>query len=65
MKLSDLETQGGKIAVVLLLILYLSMMGFILVRHNDLQETGRVLISNAFTSLMTLLLTYLAKRNGN
>jgi hypothetical protein len=33
------------------------------VTKHDPQETGRVLISNAFTSLMTLLLAKLGKSN--
>jgi hypothetical protein len=61
----DLETEGGKLAVIILLLVYLSVMAVYLhATHHDPQETGRVLISNAFTSLMTLLLAKLGRGDG-
>lgn len=55
-----LESEGAKMAVILFMLIYLSSMAFILHEtHHDPQETGRVLLSNAFTSLMTLLLAKL------
>jgi hypothetical protein len=60
-----LGTEGGKLAVIIGMIVYLSAIAVYLhATHSDPQETGRVLISNAITSLMTLLLTRLGK-NGN
>ena len=63
MQFQFLETEGAKLAVIIFMLVYLSVMAVImhLTRH-DPQETGRVLISNAFTSLMTLLLTKLGDK---
>ena len=54
------ETEGGKIVTIVFLLLWLSVLAIAmhLTRH-DPQETGRVLLSNAFTGLMTLLLAKL------
>jgi hypothetical protein len=58
------ETEGGKIAVIIFMVVWLSALAFVMhVTKHDPQETGRVLISNAFTSLMTLLLAKLGKTN--
>jgi hypothetical protein len=57
-----LESEGGKIAVIIFMVLWLSALSFIMhLTKHDPQETGRVLISNAFTGLMTLLLAKLGK----
>ena len=63
MQLQFLETEGAKLAVIIFMLVYLSVMAVIMHRtRHDPQETGRVLISNAFTSLMTLLLTKLGDK---
>lgn len=50
-------------AVILFMLIYLSAMALIMHEtHHDPQETGRVLLSNAFTSLMTLLLAKLGDK---
>jgi hypothetical protein len=55
-----LESEGGKLAVVIFMILWLSVIAvWMHLTGHDPQETGKVLISNAFTSLMTLLLAKL------
>ena len=57
-----LESEGGKLAIVIFMLLWLSAIAtFMHLTGHDPQETGRVLLSNAFTSLMTLLLTKLGK----
>ena len=57
-----LESDGGKLAVLIFMLVYLSLLAFIMhLTKHDPQETGKVLLSNAFTSLMTLLLTKLGK----
>lgn len=58
-----LESEGAKMAVILFMLIYLSVLAFILHEtHHDPAETGRVLLSNAFTSLMTLLLAKLGDK---
>lgn len=63
MNFQFLESEGAKMAVILFMLVYLSILAFILheTRH-DPGETGRVLLSNAFTSLMTLLLAKLGDK---
>lgn len=47
-------------AVILFMLIFLSIIAVVMhATHHDPQETGRVLLSNAFTSLMTLLLAKL------
>lgn len=59
---SFLESEGGKIAVIVSMIVFLAVMAFIMHEtHRDPGEESKVLISNAFTGLMTLLLTKLGK----
>lgn len=65
MDFRGLESEGAKMAVLLFLLLYLSLLAVLMhVTHRDPQETGRVLLSNAFTSLMTLLLAKLGDKKG-
>jgi len=62
MNFESLHTEGGKLFITLGLLLWLSLIAVVM--HffgKDPNETGRVLLSNAFTSLMTLLLTKLGK----
>jgi hypothetical protein len=61
-----LETEGGKLAVIIFMLVWLSTIAvWMHLSGHDPQETGRVLLSNAFTSLMTLLLAKLGgKTNG-
>lgn len=60
MDLKFLESEGSKMAIIIFMLVYLSVLAFVLHEtHHDPQETGRVLLSNAFTSLMTLLLAKL------
>ncbi len=58
-----LETEGGKMAVIIFMLLWLSAIavGMVLSGHTP-QETGRVLLSNAFTGLMTLLIAKLGDK---
>jgi len=54
------ETEGGKIAIIVVLLVWLSILAAAMhLTNHDPQETGRVLLSNAFTGLMTLLLAKL------
>jgi len=58
-----LESEGGRLAVVVFMILWLSVIAvWMHMTGHDPQATGKVLISNAFTSLMTLLLTKLGEK---
>ena len=60
-----LETEGGKIAVIIFMLLWLSGIAiYLLASGHTPQETGRVLLSNAFTSLMTLLLAKLGDKKA-
>jgi mannitol-specific phosphotransferase system IIBC component len=55
-----LETEGGQMAVTIFMILWLGTIAFIMHQTgHDPAETGKVLLSNAFTGLMTLLITKL------
>jgi hypothetical protein len=60
MNFSPLETPGGKLALTVALLVWLSVLAFLMhLTHHDPAETGRTLLSNAFTSLLTVLLTQL------
>jgi hypothetical protein len=51
-----LESQGGELAVLIFMAIFISIMAFVMHETgHDPAETGRVLLSNAFTSIMTLL----------
>lgn len=66
MNFQFLETEGGKMAVILFLLVYLSIIVVIMhATHHDPQETGRVLLSNTFTSLVTLLLAKLGDKKAS
>lgn len=58
-----LESEGGKIAVIIGMLLWLSTIAvYMVVSNHPPKETGQVLLSNAFTSLMTLLLAKLGDK---
>lgn len=58
-----LETEGGKIAVIIGMLIWLSAIAvYMIVSGHAPRETGQVLLSNAFTSLMTLLLAKLGDK---
>ena len=58
-----LESEGGKIAVIIGMLLWLSVIAvWMVVTGHPPKETGQVLLSNAFTSLMTLLLAKLGDK---
>ena len=62
MNFETLQSEGGKLAIVIVLLLWLSVIAVILhLWGKDPAETGRTLLSNAFTSLLTLALTKLGK----
>lgn len=53
-------SEGGQLAVVIFMLIFLSSVAFFMHETgHDPAETGRVLISSAFSSLMTLFLTKL------
>lgn len=55
-----LESEGGKLAVVLVMLLVITGCAMVLhMTHHDPADTGRTLMSNAFTALLTLLLAKL------
>jgi hypothetical protein len=60
-----LESEGGKMAVIIFMLLWLSAIavGMVVSGHTP-QETGRVLLSNAFTGLMTLLIAKLGDKKA-
>ena len=58
-----LESEGGRIAVILFMLGLL--LGITMILHmtgHDPAETGRTLLSDAFTSLLTLLLAKLGSK---
>ena len=58
-----LESEGGKIAVIIGMLLWLSVIAvWMVVTGHPPKETGQVLLSNAFTSLMTLRLAKLGDK---
>jgi hypothetical protein len=58
-----LETEGGKIAVIIGMLVWLTVIAvYMVVAGHPPKETGQVLLSNAFTSLMTLLLAKLGDK---
>jgi hypothetical protein len=60
-----LETEGGKIAIIIFMLLWLSIIAVVMViTGHPPQETGRVLLSNAFTSFITLLLAKLGDKKA-
>jgi uncharacterized BrkB/YihY/UPF0761 family membrane protein len=62
---SFLETEGGKIAVIIFILLWLSIIAvYMVVSGHPPQETGKVLLSNAFTSFVTLLLAKLGDKKA-
>jgi hypothetical protein len=63
-----LESEGGKIAVLIGMLFWLTAIAvYMVATGHPPKDTGQVLISNAFTSLMTLLLAKLGDkvRNGS
>jgi len=60
----SLETDGGKVVVILFMLMFLSGVSVILlVTHHPPQEVGRELLTGAFSSLLGILYGYL--RAGN
>lgn len=63
MNLQALETEGAKIATLLFLLVFFTVIVFVMHEtHHDPAETGRTLISNALTSISTLLLAKLGDK---
>ena len=62
MNFETLTTEGGKSAVLLFILLWLSILALVMhLTHHDPQETGRTLMTNAFTSVFTALIAKLTK----
>jgi hypothetical protein len=60
--LDSLTTPGGRMFVTLTLLVWLMVLAFVMHETgHDPAEQGRLLLSNAFTALVSILLTYLAK----
>jgi hypothetical protein len=60
--LDSLTTPGGRMFVTLTLLVWLMILAFTMHETgHDPAEQGRLLLSNAFTALVSILLTYLAK----
>jgi hypothetical protein len=57
------ESEGAKLVVILFMLFWLSAIAMVMHQTgHDPQETTKVLLSNAFTSLMTLLLAKLSTK---
>ncbi len=62
--LKSLETDGGKLMVLLFMLLFLTGVAVtLLVTHHPPQEVGREMLTSAFSSLLGILYGYL--RGGN
>ena len=60
---APLETEGGKLFVLLVLVAWLSIIAMVLhLAGKGPAETGRTLLSNAFTSFITLIVSRLSKK---
>jgi hypothetical protein len=60
--LDSLTTPGGKMFVTLALLVWLMVIAFIMHETgHDPAEQGRLLLSNAFTALVAILLGYLGR----
>jgi len=60
MSFAILETEGGKLAVIIFMLLFLSGVSMLMVMTgHPPQETGRTLLASAFSSLMALLVSRL------
>jgi len=60
MTFAILETEGGKIATLIFMIVFLSICMILMIEtHHQLQETGRTLIASAYSSLFALLVAKL------
>jgi hypothetical protein len=58
-----LESEGGKLAVLIGMLVWLSAIAmYMIISGHPPKDTGQVLLSNAFTSLMTLLLAKLGDK---
>ena len=63
MNYTALETEGGKIAILLFVLVVLIALSAVMhILGKDPAETGKTLLSNAFTGVSTLLLTKLSAR---
>jgi len=57
------ESEGGKIVVIIFMLLWLSVIAvYMVISGHPPKETGQVLLSNAFTSFITLLLAKLGDK---
>lgn len=52
--LDSLATEGGKLAILVCLLLWVGTLAVVL--HSHLQENGRIILSNAFTALFTAII---------
>lgn len=66
MKLREfLESEGGKLFVLISLLVWIAVLAMILhMTGHDPQETGRTLMSNAFTSLFTAIMLKLTEKKA-
>jgi len=59
----SLTTPGGSLLILLIIVVYISVMAFLLVETGHTPaENGRLLLSNAFTASFSLLLTKLGNK---
>jgi len=59
----SLETDGGKMVVLIVMLLFLTTVAFFMVETNHTpQETGRTLLASAVSSLLGILYGYLGKK---
>jgi hypothetical protein len=62
--LKSLESEGGKVIVLLSLIgFFLAMAAFMVVEGHAMQETARTLLATGIGSLLGILYGYLARRD--
>lgn len=61
MNFTGLETPGARIVMTVGLVFWLGTLAFVMhITGHDPGETGRTLLSNAFTSLFTLVIAQLS-----
>jgi hypothetical protein len=59
----SLTTPGGTMLILLIIVVYISVMAFLLVETGHTPaENGKILLSNAFTAAFSLLLTKLGSK---
>lgn len=63
--LKSLETEGGKLVVLLFMLMFLSAISiFLLETGHTPQEAGREMLVGAISSLLGILYGYLGKQTG-